>query len=372
LLRDRLEQERLRREDVDLERQAAATADALAVARDEERRAASDLQALDPDSAGMLLRNARALVEATDREGERLRTEIGRLRGALEARGGDGLDERLAAAQATLERADAERRRIEVRARAARHLVELLAEERAQALARYREPYRHALERYARAVFGPDTRVELDEDLAVRELVEEGVPIPFQRLSTGAQEQLAVLARAACARLAAADGEGVPLVLDDAFGYSDPDRLERLGSVLRDVADGGQVIVLTCVPDRYRWVSGADTVRVERDRGGGDEEGEDEAREEEGEVPAPLPPRASPVPDAEEGAWRAAVLRSLEEAGQPLGKGEILDRAGVPVAAWTRVIRALIDAGLVVQSGTRRGARYALPAWSAHVLSDAP
>jgi DNA repair exonuclease SbcCD ATPase subunit len=376
MLRDRLEEERRRREDADLERQAAAAAAALAAAREEERRIAAELRALDPDSVTMRLSNARALVDSARREGERLEGEIHRLRGALEARGGEGLDERLAAAQAALERADAERRRIEVRARAARHLVELLAEARAEALARYREPYRHALERYARAVFGPDTRVELDEDMAVRELVEEGVPILFPRLSTGAQEQLAVLARAACARLAAADGEGVPLVLDDAFGYSDPDRLERLGSVLRDVADVGQVIVLTCVPDRYRWVSGADIVRVERDRGGGGGEGDDGAwereEEEEGAAPAPLPPLAPPLPAAGEGAWRAAVLRSLAEAGQPLGKGEILDRTGVPVAAWPRTIRALIEAGLVVQSGTRRGARYALPAWGAHASSDAP
>ncbi|MCL6596873.1 MAG: AAA family ATPase [Firmicutes bacterium] len=372
VLRARLEEERRRQEDADLERQAAAAADALAAAKGEERRAAAALEALDPESAAMRLRNARALVESARREGERLRADIERLRGALEARGGDGLDERLAEAEATLERAAAELRRTEVRAKAARRLVELLAQERAEALARYREPYRRALDRYARAVFGPDTRVELDDDMAVRELVEEGVAIPFERLSTGAQEQLAVLARAACARLAAADGEGVPLVLDDAFGYSDPDRLERLGSVLRDVADGGQVILLTCVPDRYRWVSGATFVRVERDRGGGDGEGEEEARALAAEPPVPLVSTPPPAPGTGEGTWRAAVLRCLKEAGRPLGKGEILERTGVPEGEWMRTIRALLEAQVVVQSGTRRGARYALPAWSARASSDAP
>jgi uncharacterized protein YhaN len=53
----------------------------------------------------------------------------------------------------------------------------------------------------------------------------------------------------------------VPFVLDDALGYTDPDRLERIGALLGRTTDA-QVIVLTCVADRFRHVGGARTVRL--------------------------------------------------------------------------------------------------------------
>jgi hypothetical protein len=79
------------------------------------------------------------------------------------------------------------------------------------------------------------------------------------QLSAGAREQLAILAGLAAAQLAGSDG--VPFVIDDALGYTDPARLERLGEVLGGTADA-QVIVLTCVADRFRAVRGARVVQL--------------------------------------------------------------------------------------------------------------
>ena len=91
--------------------------------------------------------------------------------------------------------------------------------------------------------------------------------MPFASLSSGAREQLAVLARLACGALVsppASDGTpgGVPVIIDDALGYSDPDRLEQVGAALGVAGKDCQVIVLTCEPGRYRGVGGAKVISL--------------------------------------------------------------------------------------------------------------
>jgi hypothetical protein len=56
--------------------------------------------------------------------------------------------------------------------------------------------------------------------------------------------------RLACASLVSATG-GVPLILDDVLGWSDPGRVRRLGQVLASAGNGAQVIILTCTPERF-------------------------------------------------------------------------------------------------------------------------
>ncbi len=113
-----------------------------------------------------------------------------------------------------------------------------------------------------RFVFGPDLRVEIGEDLQVRSRTLDAKTLPFASLSVGAQEQLGIISRLACAMIVAPDG-GVPVVLDDGLGWSDPTRLEAMGAVLKRAGEQCQVIVLTCYPDRYRAVRGATVVRLD-------------------------------------------------------------------------------------------------------------
>ena len=110
-------------------------------------------------------------------------------------------------------------------------------------------------------VFGPGFRVELDQELRVATRVLDGVPIAYDALSGGAREQIALLMRLAAAMCAAEEG-GVPVVLDDALGYTDPLRLEAMGVVLSLAGRRCQIVVLTCVPDRYRHVTGARVVSL--------------------------------------------------------------------------------------------------------------
>ncbi len=52
------------------------------------------------------------------------------------------------------------------------------------------------------------------------------------------------------------------LILDDALGYTDPERLKLMGAVLAKAGRECQIIILTCVPDRYSNVGEATVVRL--------------------------------------------------------------------------------------------------------------
>ncbi|MEO6628995.1 MAG: hypothetical protein ABIP03_10560 [Aquihabitans sp.] len=89
----------------------------------------------------------------------------------------------------------------------------------------------------------------------------------FQQLSTGAREQLGVIARLACASILSGDG-GAPVVFDDAFGWTDPERLKQMSVAIAVAAIDCQVIVLTCTPGRFASVGNATVVRLPQGRPG--------------------------------------------------------------------------------------------------------
>ena len=118
----------------------------------------------------------------------------------------------------------------------------------------------------AASVFGDGLSIELTEDLSIASRTLDGRTVPFESLSGGTREQLSILLRLAAAMIVAPDG-GVPLILDDALGYSDSSRLADMGAVLALAGRHCQVIVLTCFPERYRAVGGARVVELGRQPG---------------------------------------------------------------------------------------------------------
>ncbi|WP_458039545.1 ATP-binding protein, partial [Klebsiella pneumoniae] len=74
--------------------------------------------------------------------------------------------------------------------------------------------------------------------------------VDHEALSGGAKEQLGIISRLACAMLVD-PADGVPVIIDDALGYTDPERLASMGAVLGHAGRQTQVIVLTCTPQRY-------------------------------------------------------------------------------------------------------------------------
>lgn len=177
--------------------------------------------------------------------------------------GAHGLASAAERAEADQAQAEAQLENVERKAGAARRLRETLTRHQVEARRRYAAPLRERIEALGRVLHGPSFGVVLGENLEVRERVLDGVSLPVTSLSTGAREQLATIVRLAIAGLTASDGSGVPVVLDDALGWSDPARLQAMGSLLARAGSTTQVILLTCVPDRYAsTVPGARIVRL--------------------------------------------------------------------------------------------------------------
>ncbi|CPR09870.1 hydrolase [Mycobacterium bohemicum DSM 44277] len=200
-----------------------------------------------------------AASEEADALSERYEQAAGGLREIdirLSVLGGEGRQGQLDAAQTEREHAAAEHARVGSRARAAQLLRSVMARHRDTTRLRYVEPYRSELQRLGRPVFGPTFEVDVDSDLCIRNRTLNGVTVPYESLSGGAKEQLGILARLAGAALVAKE-DTVPVVVDDALGFTDPDRLAKMGEVFDTMGAHGQVIVLTCSPDRYDAVKGA-------------------------------------------------------------------------------------------------------------------
>ncbi|MGV9801491.1 AAA family ATPase [Mycobacterium sp. NPDC003449] len=229
--------------------QAKATAGHVAGLRDELSRTAPDSVTVE---LGEAVRGAELQASAHDAAVEGLRE----LAAQLKVFGTEGRKGHLDAAETEHEHARAEYLRVHRRARAAELLRSVMARHRDATRQRYADPFRHEVQRLGRLVFGEDFEVDVDSDLRIRTRTVSGRTVPYDSLSGGAKEQLAIVARLAGASLVAKE-DSVPVIIDDALGFTDADRLTRMGAVFDAVGGDGQVIVLTCSPQRYASVGGA-------------------------------------------------------------------------------------------------------------------
>ncbi|MHB8295903.1 MAG: ATP-binding protein [Acidimicrobiales bacterium] len=224
------------------------------------------LERAGPDRSKLSYENQVALVERLDEESAELRQELARLAGSLERAGEQGVQEGIDAARQELEVTTAEATRTDGLAAAADRLWRVLGRKRDEARRAYVAPYREALQRLSRLVFGSDFAVEVDErTLEVTDRTIAMRTVRFDQLSTGTQEQLCVLSRLACAMIVspAADGSGAPVIIDDALGYTDHERLESMALAFSAARESCQVIVLICVPERYGRIGSARVVRLD-------------------------------------------------------------------------------------------------------------
>ena len=261
-----LEEHRVATSDEDVGKAVEGAEARVNEAAGEHETAEKELASRDPQTARAMLENAQKLQKRLVDDINAHEIESAETRTQLQLGGHEGLSDRLAEVQAELEDlqrdADSENRR----AAAVARLHAILSEKREQAQQTYIGPYREKVNAYARILYGPQVKVAIDHlkfELASRTL--NGTTVPFASLSGGVREQLAVLARLACGALVsppAHDGTpgGVPVIIDDALGYSDPDRLEKLGAAISVAGKDCQVIVLTCEPGRYRGVGGAKVI----------------------------------------------------------------------------------------------------------------
>ena len=256
----KLETARAQLPDAVLGERVTGARDASHEARTTRDAARARLDDVDIDSLRRRLTNAdqklnRARAELSQNN-ENMRT----LQISLDLRGEKGLTAQLDAACSNRDRCLAQDRSLRERAEAAKLLCEVFEHRRTEARQRYIAPFKQRIEQYGRIVYDTSFEVDVDDALAVSRRTLGGVTLAVSQLSTGAQEQLGIVARLACASIVSPDGSGAPVILDDALGWSDPARLERMGAAISSAGDDCQVIILTCTPGRYAHVGNATVV----------------------------------------------------------------------------------------------------------------
>ncbi|PRQ12313.1 hypothetical protein C1Y63_01810 [Corynebacterium sp. 13CS0277] len=159
---------------------------------------------------------------------------------------------------------DAERRlaAVQRRADAAWVLLETLLRFRDEARAQYAQPYTQLLDSLMTQVFRAESTTALDDNLDIAGRLQGGETVDFAQLSGGAREQIAILQRLAISQLIAAE-ERVPLILDDALGNTDTERLQTMNAVIGRLGREQQVIILTCAPERYAFIADAQRYSME-------------------------------------------------------------------------------------------------------------
>jgi len=214
-----------------------------------------------PDTVGAALSDAVRRADSLDSRHEEASEALREVTTQLKVYGTEGRKGHLDAAQTERERAEAEYLRMHRRARAAQLLRSVMVRHRDATRQRYVDPFRNQVERLGRIVFGDSFEVEIDSALRICNRTLAGRTVPYESLSGGAKEQMGIVARLAGAVLVAKE-DSVPVVIDDALGFTDPQRLTKMGAVFDAVGGDGQVIVLTCSPERYASVTGAHHIEL--------------------------------------------------------------------------------------------------------------
>jgi uncharacterized protein YhaN len=136
-------------------------------------------------------------------------------------------------------------------------LRELFLEAQADLSSRYSEPLAEAIGTYLRPLVpdGPVARLSYDHASGFQGLqLRRGQEFyAFDALSGGMREQLAAALRLSMADVLKEAHDGcLPLVFDDAFTNSDPERIDLVRRMLSAAVERGlQVILLTCDPAAY-------------------------------------------------------------------------------------------------------------------------
>jgi energy-coupling factor transporter ATP-binding protein EcfA2 len=242
---------------------AAVDADATAAATAARRVAelSEQLAAQAPEAVAAELADAVEAAAVLSQRHDDITRTLHEIAAQLKVFGTEGRKGKLDAAEIDLEHARSEHDRVGRRARAVQMLREVMTRHRDTTRLRYVEPFRAELQRLGRPVFGPSFEVEVDSDLCILTRTLDGRTVPYESLSGGAKEQLGILARLAGAALVAKE-DAVPILIDDALGFTDPERLVKMAAVFDTLAERGQVIVLTCTPARYDGVKDAQRIEL--------------------------------------------------------------------------------------------------------------
>ncbi|MGB6849218.1 MAG: AAA family ATPase [Thermoanaerobaculia bacterium] len=258
---DELARSRKITSDDDLESEHSKSSKLVHTEEETVKSAETDLRDKEPDRAKALAETAKGSLGTVEKKREATQKENTEVQTRLKVFGEEGLHEKFHAARSYLDHIRQENAAMIRRAQAAKLLYLTMNEEREKARRAYVAPLKEKIERLGRLVFNNSFEVEVTEDLSVASRAMDGSNVPFESLSGGTKEQISLISRLACAMTVSKDG-GASLILDDALGYTDPERLKLMGAVLAKAGKDCQIIILTCVPDRYSNVGEATVVRL--------------------------------------------------------------------------------------------------------------
>jgi len=258
---NRLERSRKSTSDNELESEISKYTKTVHAEKENVKSAEANLHDKEPDRVKTLEETAKGSLQTIKNKLGDAQNENTEVRTRLKVLGEDGLYEKLHAAQSHFDHINQENAAMIRRTLAAKLLYNTMKEQRNNARLAYVAPLKEKIERLGTLLFNESFEVEVTEDLEVSSRTMDGINIPFESLSGGTKEQISLISRLACAMTVSKDG-GAPLILDDALGYSDPERLKLMGAVLAKAGRECQIIILTCVPDRYSNVGEATVVRL--------------------------------------------------------------------------------------------------------------
>ena len=302
-----------------------------------------------------------------------LRSRVAVAQATLRSDGSEDPTAGLATATARAQSIGEHFRGVKRKALAVSLLKRLFQEEQAGLARRLTQPLADKMSGYLQCIFGAGARaqVELEANEFQRlTLLRSGVDstaFEFDTLSGGAKEQTAAAVRLAMAELLAADYEGcLPVVFDDAFAYSDPERVSKVQRMLDLAASRGlQIIVLTCNPADYAAL-GAKTVGLHApesrsvpapastdDLAGAPADEDESPRTDEQD---PDDPQPGSVNDQQ----RMAVLDLLKKLGGSKGNQTLRSELGWDEETYVAVKDDLVATGRLVR-GKGRGGSVSLP-----------
>lgn len=225
------------------------------------RTAETSLKTKNPDRVKVLAETAKGSLRTTQNRRTAAQTELTEVQTRLKIHGEEGLYEKLQVAQTGLEHLVVDNTSLFRRASSAKCLFETMREERDKARRAYVAPLKEKIEQLGRLVFNESFQVDINEELRITSRTIDNTTVPFDSLSGGTKEQLSLIFRSACSIIVSKDG-GTPLILDDALGYTDPNRLRLMGAVLAKAAKDCQIVIFTCVPERYGNIGEATVVSL--------------------------------------------------------------------------------------------------------------
>jgi len=316
-----------------------------------------ELAALQPD---LLPADKERLERASaeiNRQRESAQTDRAVFQNTLQSDGSEDPKRALAEAEAQLHRASEHHRSVSRKAKAIDRIVNLFQQEQRALADRFSRPLADKISDYLQCIFGLGMRASVSFENNTFKTIHlirsgSGGAMAFDILSGGAKEQVAAAVRLAIAELLAAEfGGTLPLVFDDAFAYSDPERVQTLQRML-DLGShrGLQIIVLSCNPSDYIGL-GARQIHLNP---------APLTRTQEAEAAAAPREVDPPSPASETDTDTETFLSALRELGGKAGKKAMLERLGWEDSRYTQVKQSLVGAAKVVL-GKGRGGSVSLP-----------